>query len=213
MPGIPKSRHPRSFPKDLRAIEDVQAYIDSGDKIPVLVRGDYRGADFSDCDLIEAWFTESNLEGVSFRNADLHRAHLDDTNSRNADFSDAWLKRVEFSGSQASGASFENADLGSVEFFDVDARGANFRNSYLRGAGLSNSNLRGADLTNARLDDTVATETIIDDTTIFRGMSGSIYGPIWWVGINGEKITLDGMELEEWLTDRGASVQVLRPKG
>lgn len=140
--------------KDLRG-----ALLGSAEKF------DFQGYDFSYaqissfsyCNLSHARFDytyniislSSILDGASFRNANLRKSHLDESQIRNA--------------------CFDGADLMSVRFTDSDLTGSSFRNAKCMRASFSGANLVGCDFRGANLIDASFHHTKLDKTTDLRG--------------------------------------------
>ena len=141
---------------------------------------DFRGANLDGADLTGSAFDGANLEGidlrtttfgaganldgVSFRNANLQMCPLPGARIRNAnlggaDFRGANLTDADLSGSDFDGASFEGVDLRTTVFGNapnldnVTFRNANLQMCPLPGARIRNANLEGADFRGANLTD------------------------------------------------------------
>ncbi|MET7315477.1 pentapeptide repeat-containing protein [Streptomyces thermoviolaceus] len=106
-------------------------------------------------------------------------------------------------------ANLDGADLGSAELWGVDASGASLRGSRLHGAALLETKLYGADLSHATVRET-SFKVFLDDRSVVEGLTGTVFGPARVAGTEGVR-ELGGGDLEVWLTERGARVEVLTP--
>ncbi|MCL1809939.1 MAG: pentapeptide repeat-containing protein [Clostridiales bacterium] len=135
------------------------------------VFGDYSGLDFSGRSFNSADFRysffrhscldnasllDSELAGVSFRNARMKKCKLSGCSIHEADFSYAVLKNASLSCVQA-----ERSPIGKT-WRHVGALPVNFRFADLTGADFTGANLSGADFTGATLDGAVFTDTVLD---------------------------------------------------
>lgn len=102
--------------------------------------------DFAD---VEGQSFHDNLDGCSFRGADLRNADLADSNVRNCCFDKAKLSKASLNRSNLSNSSFINANL--------------------IGANLNGSNLQGCNFQGALFKNATLTDTLVDKATDFRG--------------------------------------------
>lgn len=70
--------------------------------------------------------------------------------------------------------------------------------------------MEGADLTGASVRET-SLKPVLDDRTRVQGLTGTVFGPASLEG-SGPPRELAGPELDEWLNNRGAAVQVLHSR-
>ena len=110
--------------------------IESGDLL--MLAETFRGASFLKANLPEAEFSDLDLSGADFQEANLTCSCFSGADLRDADLRDADLRN----------AHLEGADLRGADLQDANLRGAD-----LRGAYLSNANLEGADLRGAYIKD------------------------------------------------------------
>ncbi|WP_306316264.1 MULTISPECIES: pentapeptide repeat-containing protein [unclassified Streptomyces] len=197
------------MPASPDAVSTLQAWCDAADDQTTLdaSRLDLSNADLSGSDLALATFFDANLTGAKLVGADLYRAQSADAVLDHADLTEASLVKTDLRDTSMRSADLTRANLGSAEFWQVDARMASFRYSTLDGSSLLNVALEGADLTGASVQNTTLDVTL-DDGTVVVGLSGTVRGPAH-LSENGSTRELAGLELELWLNDRGANVQVL----
>jgi uncharacterized protein YjbI with pentapeptide repeats len=201
----------RALPTDEQAAAEVRAWADSSGDTPLDVAGlDLTGADLTGADLAVGLFTEAVLRHVPLRGADLYRANLEGADLAGADLFEASLVKAVLDEAVLGGARLDRADLGSASLWGVDAHEASLRGASLDGASLIRTVLTGADLSGATVAET-SFRVVLDDRTVVTGLSGTVFGPA--TAVEGEDSReLTGAELERWLNDRGARIQVLAPK-
>ncbi|MEV0116999.1 pentapeptide repeat-containing protein [Streptomyces sp. NPDC050844] len=169
---------------------------------------DLTGADLSGADLCSALFCPSTARGILLRKADLYRANLGWSDLTGAVLTEACLVKAELTETVLRDADLTGANLGSADLYAVDARGARLREARLNGASLYGATrLEGADLTGAGVART-SFQVVLDERTELQGLHGSIFGPTFVADHDGRR-ELAGLELELWLADRGATVEVL----
>lgn len=197
------------MPTDPEAAAALQAWCDARDDQTTLDASqlDLSDVDLSGADLALATLFDTNLAGAKLVGADLYRAQGADAVLDGADLSEASLVKVDFRDTSLRAANLTRADLGSAELRKVDAQSASLRDATLDGASLVNVSLQGADLTGASAQNTTL-NVVFDDRTIVIGLSGTVRGPARLAEPESGR-ELAGLELEFWLNDRGASVEVL----
>jgi hypothetical protein len=210
--GTRDSWQPKSLPTDSEAARRIGDWAAGGTDQPLwAVRLDFRGADLSGGNFTGAWLTEAVLTGVSLAKVDLYRAHLEGADLSGADLAESSCIKATFDGACLRSACFDGADLSSASLSGVDAGSASFRGARFGDSSLIEVDLRGADLSNATMVGS-SFDVLMDDRTTVQGMTGTVLGPAT-ILIEGQERNLDGTELEWWLTERGARVEVLRPGG
>lgn len=200
-------RRVRTMPSDPDSAAELTSWSGQEDTTLDLSGLDASGADLSGADLAMGLFTQSRLPGVILVGSDLYRAHLENAVLDRADLTRASLVKAVLDGASMQAAVLSEANLGSAELAEVDARLASFRTARLNGASFLNARLEGADLTDAAVQETTL-DVLLDERTVVRGLSGTVYGPAH-IEEHGSLRELAGLELELWLNQRGASVQVL----
>lgn len=169
---------------------------------------DLSGADLSGADLCSALFCPSTARGILLRNADLYRANLGWSDLTGAVLTGSCLVKAELTETVLRDADLTGANLGSADLYAVDARGARLSEARLDSASLlGDTRLEGADLTGAGVART-SFQVVLDERTELQGLHGSIFGPAFVADHDGRR-ELAGLELELWLADRGATVEVL----
>jgi uncharacterized protein YjbI with pentapeptide repeats len=163
---------------------------------------DLSGADLSGGRFHESCFTGARLAGATLTGADLYRSDAD-----GADLTRASLVRVNLDEAVLRGAVLDGADLVKASLYRVDASSASLRGARLMGASLIDVDLCGSDLSQAIVRENTF-KVIVDETTRFTGMSGTLFGPVQVIDREGRR-EVGGTELEGWLRQRGARVQVL----
>ncbi len=133
--------------------------------------------------LIEAIFSESNLENSEIHITDLSYSKFRKTNLQNATFHDTCLHSADLSRANLNGAVIENCNLSGANLSRSQLKGATLCGTNLAGANLSNAdlteaNLDGANLMNARLIRTNLKGANLSNSKIF--------------GIAAWKVQLDG---------------------
>ncbi|MGW6270302.1 pentapeptide repeat-containing protein [Streptomyces sp. NPDC055060] len=197
------------MPADPAAAAALQAWRDATDDQTTLdaSRLDLSEVDLSGADLALATLFDTNLAGAKLVGADLYRAQSADTVLDGADLTEASLVKVDFRDTSVRAANLKRADLGSAELWKVDAQSACLRDATLDGASFVKVSLQGADLTGASVQSTTL-DVVFDDRTIVVDLTGTVRGPARIA--EGESVReLAGLEPELWLSDRGASVEVL----
>ncbi|MFE6159264.1 pentapeptide repeat-containing protein [Streptomyces sp. NPDC056486] len=170
---------------------------------------DASGVDLTGVDVAMGLFIESRLEDAVLADTDLYRADLGYAVLDRADLSRSCLVKAVLDYASLQAAVLADTNLGSAELYKTDARGACLRGACLHGALLLDTRLEGADLTGASVQGT-SFKVRLDERTLVAGLTGSVYGPAY-VMDNGARRELAGRELERWLQQRGATVQVLNP--
>lgn len=208
------SRIVRGMPADPEAVAALQAWRDAADDQATLDASqlDLSDADLSGADLSSATFFDTKLTGAKLVGTDLYRAQSAEAVFDNANLTDASLVKSDLRDTSLRAADLTRANLGSAELWKVDAQSASFRYSSLDGASLFDVSLQGADLTGASVQNTTL-GVVFDDQTVVTGVSGAIRGPAR-LSEGGALRELSGLELEMWLNEHGASVQVMNaPSG
>lgn len=195
------------MPSDPDAAAELTSWSGQEDTTLDLSGLDASGADLTGTDLAMGLFTQSRLVGAILVDSDLYRAHLESAVLDRADLTRASLVKAVLDGASMQAAVLSDTDLGSAELAEVDARSASFRTARLNGASFLNARLEGADLTDATVQETTL-DVLLDEATAVQGLSGTVYGPAR-IDEHGSLRELAGLELELWLNQRGASVQVL----
>ncbi|MFE6157423.1 pentapeptide repeat-containing protein [Streptomyces sp. NPDC056486] len=168
---------------------------------------DASGVDLTGVDVAMGLFIETRLEGAVLADTDLYRADLGYAVLERADLSRACLAKAVLDYASLQAAMLADANLGRADLYKTDARGACFRGASLRGALLLDARLEGADLTGASVQET-SFKAHLDEHTLVDGLTGSVYGPAY-ITADGAPRELAGRDLEQWLQQRGATVQVL----
>ncbi|MEU8328469.1 pentapeptide repeat-containing protein [Micromonospora sp. NPDC048839] len=185
------------------------AYL-SGDSL------DFRGADLSRLDLLDAYLADSQLVGVRFEEANLGAANLANAEARGADFSSADLAKADLVGCAGGAARFRSARLFAVQLDDAVLDGADFGHAILNSATLYKTDLRGANLEYASLRwcklGGTSMPTVLSGARMFGcqldGAKGAVVGPVFVD--EGATRSLGGGDLEAWLSAQGAeSVRVV----
>ncbi|QDU31871.1 Serine/threonine-protein kinase B [Anatilimnocola aggregata] len=106
------------------------------------------GANFEDANLFLTRFANAVVAKANFQNADLTSSTFNGAEAAGADFRDATFKAVSMQSADLSGAIFAGTDLGNISFQSSKLRGANLRGCQGIGdvlkADLRESDLRGA---------------------------------------------------------------------
>ncbi|WP_328312029.1 pentapeptide repeat-containing protein [Streptomyces sp. NBC_00442] len=171
--------------------------------------GDYRGADLSGRDFTSAWLGHVNWAGARLAGTSFYRADLQSADLTGADLTGADLVRANLDESVLRSARLDGADMVKASLHGVDAAGASFRGTRIMGASLFRVDLRGADLTDAILFQNTFKVTV-DDTTVVHGLTGTAFGPITaFSGASSRELA--GVELQEWISERGGEVEVVAP--
>ena len=132
----------------------------------------------------------------------------------------AWLADPEPGGFVGNGLDFTGADFTGGDFVECWFGEAVLRRTTLRGAELTHAHVDGADLAEADLteanlagasaDKLLLRECKLEETDL-TGFTGTVLGPISVV-LRGQRTLLDGDDLEQWFTARGARVSRFRPE-
>jgi uncharacterized protein YjbI with pentapeptide repeats len=111
--------------------------------------------------LLDADFSDANLQGVNFAYSFLYgeAATLSGASLAQADFSNAFLAEIDFTGiyeKNLAGVTFDGACLANANFQGtlfgyINSKGFSFVGAALQGANFTDSNLQGANLTNAAI--------------------------------------------------------------
>ena len=101
-------------------------------------------ADFSSCDLHDAYLHDAYLHGANLRGAYLRDAYLHGANLSGANLSGADLHGADLHGGNLSGANLSGANLHYADLSGANLSGAYLRDAYLHGADLSGADLSGA---------------------------------------------------------------------
>lgn len=142
----------------------------NGDSVLNFTGQDLRGCNFSflgrnssandeyENSLVERFiFAGANLEGASFRSADLEGSSFAGANLTSADLSNLNASYASFAGSNLTGAILSRSRLASTNFGEANLKGARLENSGLYDASFSGANLRNASLRNSTMYRTVLT--------------------------------------------------------
>lgn len=207
IPQLMQPRIVRMMPPDAEAAAALGEWLEQADSLLDASALDLSQADLSGADLAMALLTQTVLRNAKLVGTDLHRAHLEGAVLDGADLTRASLVKAVLDGASMQGAVLSEANLGSAELAEVDARSASFRTARLNGASFLKARIEGADLTDAAVQETTL-DVLLDERTVVRGLSGTVYGPAH-IEEHGSLRELAGLELELWLNQRGASVQVL----
>ncbi|MEW1929748.1 pentapeptide repeat-containing protein [Streptomyces sp. NPDC088360] len=197
----------RLLPVDSKAADALRAWSGQEDTTIDLCGLDASGADLTGADLAMGLILETRFEDAVLVGTDLYRADLRYAVLDRADLSRACLVKSVLDEASLRDATLTGTDLGRADLYKTDARGACFRAARLNGASLLGTRLEGADLTGASVQET-SFKVQVDERTRVEGLTGSVYGPAYVVG-NGVRHELAGRELERWLHQGGATVQVL----
>ena len=108
---------------------------------------------FSNVKILECNFTDSNLEGIIFKNANICFGSLRGANLSNSDFSNAKLNWCDISRCNMTNAKFDGASLQWSGLNESTFKNTSFRNADLSRTSILNVNRGGADLTDANLYD------------------------------------------------------------
>lgn len=207
-----------AWPEDSEARTALEQYLDklaahasSSLSVDLLLAADsmnFAGADLSDLSLQAAAFNESDLRNVRAVDSDLYQAWLSSANISRADFSRSDLRKVQAAGCVAEGAVFREAQMQGAVFEDANLRsavfdGANLHNADFNGADLSGSDLRNCNVGSADFGNSRLAGSMVE------GTHGSLFGPI---DVGGDACLLDGGDLQEWFTSRGAATVEIRSR-
>lgn len=96
-------------------------------------------------------FSESRLDNIVLRKANLSDARFSQAHLQKADLRGCVLMNVDFGRANLGGANLRECDLRASYFVNADLQGANLQGANLREASMTNANLRGANLQNADL--------------------------------------------------------------
>lgn len=147
-----------------------------------LADGDYKGADFRNCNLGGVNFSNSNLENANLCGADLSGSILDGARLYKANLSKAILDRAMLKGALIDEHTImepkwkrvwniykghSDSDLKNVDLSSAYLVGVNLSGFDLSGANLCGADLRGADLTHADLRDVITDELTRMDSKWF----------------------------------------------
>lgn len=195
---------PAGWPADEAAAEALRAWLASPDGELQAQDLDFSGANLSDGDFTQAWFSRSRLHGSALRNTRFTRAHCEGT-----DFSEADLAGADFTKALGQESNFWKARLNGAKLTAAEFNRADFTEADLAGANLTEvlltrSKFVHANLTNVTADKTVLRNTILDSADV-TGFTGTVVGPISVI-FRGKRSLLDGAELEQWFTARGGRV-------
>jgi uncharacterized protein YjbI with pentapeptide repeats len=177
---------------------------------------DFRGADLSSIDLMDAYLGSACLTGVRFEDANLGGANLTNAQLDGADLSFADLAKAELTGCSASNARFRSARLFAAELDEAVLAGADLSHAILNSAKLYRTDLRGANLEFASLRWCTLggrnMPAVLTGARMFgchlEGVKGIVIGPVL-VDEDGTR-SLDGAGLEAWFAEQGAeSLQVV----
>ena len=114
--------------------------------------------------LCRASFANSNLDGVNFQGAQLHRAIFEGATLENSNLVVTNLIRAWFSYADADGASFANALAREATFLSVSLIGATFTQADLEGARFDGADLSGSDFRDANLEGVAFTDVTCQGT-------------------------------------------------
>jgi uncharacterized protein YjbI with pentapeptide repeats len=104
----------------------------------------------------EAWFSEADLSGTTFRDATLSGTDLRGTNLSDKSLPEADLSSAQLQDANLSGVLLRDADLPNAKFRNADLSDGNFR-----GTDLSGAVLRGADLSDGKFSNADLSEGIL----------------------------------------------------
>ena len=107
-------------------------------------------ADFSHCDLSDAYLRGVNLGGADLSGAILLGVNFSGANLIGANLSGACLVYADLGGANLSGADLRDVNLGGADLSGANLIDVNLSGAYLGGANLSGANLSGADLRGAK---------------------------------------------------------------
>jgi Pentapeptide repeats (8 copies) len=213
--GTPDKWVPAAWPLDAHAAALLSEWLAEPRYTLVLVDADLRGADLSGAEFFSSYWNNADLRGVRMREIDLYRSSLGGARLDGADLTGAGLVRADLDEVSLVDAVLDRADLGRASMINVDARGASFRDCDFGDAIVSNTDRRGADFRGADLRGAVLSQASfrirVDETTRFEGMRGRFLGPFVVVSEGAER-ELDGDDLREWLSLKGADVEIMVPK-
>jgi uncharacterized protein YjbI with pentapeptide repeats len=170
---------------------------------------DFTGADLSGLDLTQAELSGAMLSGIRLVGADLYGAWLIGATLRGADLSQCRLRKALGRKCDARDAVLRGVELERAEFEDADLRGADLSGARFGTAWLFRADLRGADLRDCVFGTTVGPAGLQRARLAgcnVAGATGRVDGPAD-VGADAPHL-IDGDELREWFTDRGALVEV-----
>ena len=143
------------------------AHVSDSDVMVVLVRhrafvkGDARGvkADFSFKDISGVSLQKEQLNGVTFRGANLAKSHLRHCSLVGTDFFGADLEGADLTGSNLTGADFRGANLHRATLSNTNLRNADFRIS----SGHNGDPGRSTSLNEAKIDHAILCEANLTD--------------------------------------------------
>ena len=168
----------------------------NGDSVLNFTGQDLRGCNFNflgqnssangeyENSLVERFiFTGANLQGASFRSADLEGSTFSGANLTSADLSNLNASYASFEGSNLTGAILSHSRLVSTNFGEANLKGARLVNSALYDASFSGANLQNASLRKSRLWRTVLTGS---------NLVGADFSSADVLGLIGGNLRIDG---------------------
>ncbi|MEU8344568.1 Pentapeptide repeat-containing protein [Actinomadura meyerae] len=168
---------------------------------------DFRGADLTGADFIEAWLSGSDFSGCGLGRCVFWRAHCERANFRGADLARADFVKAFLSGADFAGARMHGVRLGRAECIRTSFAGADLRRADIGDATFIDCDMRNADLRESNVVLTGLGGTDFTNTLV-RGMTGSVVGSIVLTD-HGVADELEGIRLERWFRRNGADVSVL----
>jgi len=132
-----------------------------------LLRGErFWMANLRNADLHRANLQDAFMEMADLRGADLHEAILKGADLNGADLRDAFVSDTDLSGASMNGARIEAVDWPAAYMPDVDLSAAYASNANLQGATLERADLQGAILDKAWLQGASFQEALMSGTTL-----------------------------------------------
>ena len=142
-------------------------------------------------DLLGAWLSKGDFDGLDFKGARLNDANLQGARLDDANLQGAWLGGANLQEAWLEGANLRGAGLGGANLHEAWLEGANLQEAWLPGANLQEAWLRGANLQGAGLGGANLQEA--------RLMRANLQGA-WLIRANLQGAGLGGANLQEaWL--------------
>lgn len=133
----------------------------------VFINTELKKANFMRADLRKSYFERAQGELCYFREANMHRAKLQNASFNNSDFVNTDLRRADLSNSHFEKSNFYLANLRSANLKNANLKGASLMMANLTGADLSGADLTGANLQGAQLISTNLDNANLDGCQIF----------------------------------------------
>jgi len=122
--------------------------------------------DLSDGELVQTFFSSTDLRGAKLNEANLSLAELSNASLAGADLSGALLEkavgtRADFSAANLSGANLSAAEFSRTNFHRANLTGVNFVNSEMNRSDFTEADLTGSDMSKAELARVILRDAVI----------------------------------------------------